>query len=140
MLFGLASQGNAPKVLMNVNRNGVPVNAVLFSALITGLCVVLNYFMPEDTFKFLMALVVSALMVNWFMISFAHLKFRYAKIKEGIEPKFKAFFFPIGNIVCLLFFLMILVIMLFIDGIDISVYLIPAWLIVLGIGYKLSRK
>ena len=140
MLFGLASQGNAPKVLMNVNRNGVPVNAVLFSALITGLCVVLNYFMPEDTFKFLMALVVSALMVNWFMISFAHLKFRYAKIKEGIEPKFKAFWFPIGNIVCLLFFLMILVIMLFIDGIDISVYLIPAWLIVLGIGYKLSRK
>lgn len=140
MLFGLAAQGNAPKVLMKLNAKGVPVNAVLFSALITGLCVVLNYFMPEDAFKFLMALVVSALVVNWFMISFAHLKFRYAKIKEGIEPKFKAFWFPYGNILCLAFFVMILGIMLFIDGINISVYLIPAWLIVLAIGYKLSRK
>jgi len=140
MLFGLAAQGNAPKMLMSLNSKGVPVNAVLFSALITGLCVVLNYFMPEDAFKFLMALVVSALVVNWFMISFAHLKFRYAKIKEGIEPKFKAFWFPFGNIFCLLFFVAILVIMLFIDGINISVYLIPAWLIVLAIGYKLSRK
>jgi len=140
MLFGLSSQGNAPKMLMSLNAKGVPVNAVLFSALITGLCVVLNYFMPEEAFKFLMALVVSALMVNWFMISFAHLKFRYAKIKEGVEPKFKAFWFPIGNIICLLFFVMILVIMLFIDGINISVYLIPAWIALLGIGYKLSRK
>jgi aromatic amino acid transport protein AroP len=35
---------------------------------------------------------------------------------------------------------MILGVMLFIDGINISVYLIPAWLIVLAIGYKLSRK
>jgi aromatic amino acid transport protein AroP len=140
LLFGLAAQGNAPKMMMRLNSKGVPVNAVLFSALITGTCVALNYFMPEGAFQFLMALVVSALVVNWFMISFAHLKFRYAKIKEGIEPKFKAFWFPMGNIICLAFFVMILVVMLFIDGINISVYLIPAWLIVLAIGYKLSRK
>lgn len=52
-------------MLMRLNSKGVPVNAVLFSALVTGLCVVLNYFMPEDAFKFLMALVVSALVVNF---------------------------------------------------------------------------
>lgn len=74
------------------------------------------------------------------MISFAHLKFRYAKIKQGVTPRFKAFWFPIGNIICLLFFVMILVIMLFIDGINISVYLIPAWIALLAVGYKLSRK
>ncbi|NCD11470.1 MAG: amino acid permease [Epsilonproteobacteria bacterium] len=140
MLFGLAMQGNAPKKLMKLNSKGVPVNAVLFSALITGTCVVLNYFMPEDAFKFLMALVVSALVVNWFMISFAHLKFRYAMMKKHIEPKFKAFWFPFGNILCLVFFVMILGIMLFIEGISTSVYLIPIWLGVLAIGYKLSRK
>ena len=140
MLFGLAMQGNAPKKLMKLNDKGVPVNAVLFSALITGTCVVLNYFMPEDAFKFLMALVVSALVLNWFMISFAHLKFRYAMMKKHIEPKFKAFWFPFGNVVCLVFFVMILGIMLFIEGISTSVYLIPVWLGVLAIGYNLSRK
>lgn len=140
MLFGLASQGNAPKFFLNLTSKGVPLNAVLFSALITGTCVAINYFMPEDAFKFLMALVVSALVLNWFMISFAHLKFRYAKIKEGVEPKFKAFWFPMGNIICLAFFIMLLGVMLFIDGISLSVYLIPVWLLFLAVIYKALRK
>ncbi len=140
MLFGLATQGNAPKFFLNLTSKGVPLNAVLFSALITGTCVAINYFMPEDAFKFLMALVVSALVLNWFMISFAHLKFRYAKIKEGVEPKFKAFWFPMGNIICLAFFIMLLGVMLFIDGISLSVYLIPVWLLFLAVIYKALRK
>ena len=140
MLFGLATQGNAPKMFMNLTSKGVPLNAVLFSALITGSCVAINYFMPEDAFKFLMALVVSALVLNWFMISFAHLKFRYAKMKEGIEPKFKAFWFPLSNYLCLVFFIALLGVMLTIDGISLSVYLMPAWLLFLAITYKFLRK
>jgi len=140
MLFGLATQGNAPKFFMNLTSKGVPLNAVLFSALITGTCVAINYLMPEDAFKFLMALVVSALVLNWFMISFAHLKFRYAKIKEGIEPKFKAFWFPLGNYICLAFFVGLLGVMLSIDGISLSVYLMPAWLLFLAVIYKFLRK
>ena len=140
MLFGLATQGNAPKMFMNLTSKGVPLNAVLFSALITGSCVAINYFMPEDAFKFLMALVVSALVLNWFMISFAHLKFRYAKMKEGIEPKFKAFWFPLSNYLCLAFFIALLGVMLTIDGISLSVYLMPAWLLFLAITYKFLRK
>lgn len=140
MLFGLATQGNAPKFFMNITDKGVPVNAVLFSALITGSCVAINYFMPEDAFKFLMALVVSALVLNWFMISYAHLKFRYAKIKEGTQPQFKAFWFPVGNYICLAFFMGLLGVMLSIDGISLSVYLMPAWLLFLAIIYKFLRK
>ena len=140
MLFGLATQGNAPKMFMNLTSKGVPLNAVLFSALITGSCVAINYFMPEDAFKFLMALVVSALVLNWFMISFAHLKFRYAKMKENIEPKFKAFWFPLSNYICLAFFIALLGVMLTIDGISLSVYLMPAWLLFLAITYKFLRK
>lgn len=140
MLFGLATQGNAPKFFMNITDKGVPVNAVLFSALITGSCVAINYFMPEDAFKFLMALVVSALVLNWFMISYAHLKFRYAKIKEGTQPQFKAFWFPMGNYICLAFFMGLLGVMLSIDGISLSVYLMPAWLLFLAIIYKFLRK
>ena len=140
ILFGLALQGNAPKLFLKVNEKGVPVNAVLFSALITGLCLALNYFMPEDALNYLMALVVSALILNWFMISISHLKFRYAKIKEGVEPKFKSFWFPWSNFFCLAFFIGILIVMLFIEGIRTSVYLIPAWLFFLAIMYKLLRK
>ena len=87
-----------------------------------------------------MALVVTALMLNWFMISYAHLKFRAAKDKEKTVTKFPTFWYPMSNYLCLVFFVAIVFAMLFIDGIKTSVYLMPAWLIFLGITYKALRK
>ncbi len=48
MLFGLAKQGNAPKIFLKVNKQGVPIPAVLFSAVLIFGCVLLNYFVPEE--------------------------------------------------------------------------------------------
>ena len=60
MLFGLAKQGNAPRALMKLNRRGVPLAALGVSAFATGICVVVNYFMPGEAFGMLMGLVISA--------------------------------------------------------------------------------
>jgi aromatic amino acid transport protein AroP len=46
MLYGLAKQGNAPQSLLKVNARGVPLTALGVSAVATGICVVVNYFMP----------------------------------------------------------------------------------------------
>ncbi|WP_337064955.1 amino acid permease [Rouxiella badensis] len=140
MLFGLAKQGNGPKSLLKVDRRGVPYVAIGVSALATALCVVINYVMPGEAFEILMSLVVSALVINWAMISLAHLKFREAKTRKGVTPKFKALLYPLGNYVCLLFLAGILVIMYLTPGIQISVILIPVWLIILGISYRLRGK
>ncbi len=140
MLFGLAKQGNAPKSLMKVDRRGVPYMAIGLSALVTALCVVINYLIPGKAFEILMSLVVSTLMINWAMISMAHLKFRQAKTREGVQTKFKALLYPLGNYICLLFMAGIVVIMCLTPGIQISVILIPAWLIVLAISYMLKGK
>jgi aromatic amino acid transport protein AroP len=140
MLFGLAKQGNGPKALLKVDRRGVPMVAIAFSALATALCVVINYVMPGKAFELLMALVVSALVINWAMISLAHLRFRAAKRREGIEPKFKAFWYPFSNYLCLSFMAGILVIMYLTPDIQISVLLIPVWIVVLGIGYMFTHK
>ncbi|MNV58095.1 Aromatic amino acid transport protein AroP [compost metagenome] len=74
------------------------------------------------------------------MISLAHLKFRKAKQAEGVEPKFKAFWHPFGNYLCLAFMAAILVIMYLTPGMEISVMLIPVWLLVLAIGYQFKLK
>ncbi|MBU9812705.1 aromatic amino acid transporter AroP [Rahnella sp. SL6] len=140
MLFGLAQQGNAPKALLNVDKRGVPVASILVSAATTALCVLINYLMPGEAFGLLMALVVSALVINWAMISLAHMKFRQAKRREGVEPKFKALLYPLGNYICLLFMAAILVIMAITPGMAISVWLIPVWLVVLGIGYWIKNQ
>jgi len=136
MLYGLAKQGNAPKSLLKVNQRGVPLAALGASALATGICVVLNYFMPGQVFELLMGLVVSSLVINWGMISWIHLRFRARKQAEGHETEFKSWGYPLTNYLCLAFLAGILVIMFMTEGLRISVYLIPVWLLVLFIGYR----
>lgn len=53
--------------------------------------------------------------------------------------RFPALLYPLGNWICLLFMAAVLVIMLMTPGMAISVYLIPVWLIVLGIGYLFKK-
>ncbi len=59
-----------------------------------------------------MALVVSALVINWAMISLAHMMFRRAKQQQGVKTRFPALFYPFGNVLCLLFMAAVLIIML----------------------------
>ncbi|MFC0140082.1 aromatic amino acid transporter AroP [Erwinia mallotivora] len=140
MLFGLAQQGNGPKSLMKVDRRGVPVVAIGVSAAATAICVLINYLMPGEAFGLLMALVVSALVINWAMISLAHLKFRRKKDQQGVQTRFKALFYPAGNWICLLFLAAILVIMAMTPGMAISVWLIPVWLVILAVGYAIKNQ
>ncbi len=140
MLFGLAQQGNGPKALLKVDARGVPVIAIAVSAAATAICVLINYLMPGEAFGLLMALVVSALVINWAMISLAHLKFRRKKDQQGVETRFKALLYPLGNWICLLFLAGILAIMAMTPGMAISVWLIPVWIAILGIGYLLKLR
>ncbi len=140
MLFGLAVQGDAPKTLLKVNRRGVPMKALGISALATGLSVLINYLMPGEAFGLLMALAVSALVINWGIISITHLKFRKAMRANGQTTFFPSWGYPITNWVCLLFLAGILVIMYMTPGIRISVLLIPLWLGVLAVAWMFKKR
>ncbi|POZ63139.1 amino acid permease [Chromobacterium alticapitis] len=137
MLFSLAKQGNAPRALGKLDTRGVPVYATLFSALATFACVILNYLLPGEALGLLMSLVVAALVTNWAMISLTHLKFRRAK--EGQKLVFPSLWHPVSNWVCLVFMVMILGIMLFTPGMDVSVYALPIWLGLLWLGFRMKR-
>ncbi|GKX60482.1 amino acid permease [Leminorella grimontii] len=140
MLYGLALQKNAPRMLAKTSKNGVPVNSILFSSSVAAIGIVINYLIPEEALGILMSLVVSSIVINWVMISLSHLKFRAAKDKEGVTTKFKAIWSPFSNYLCLLFLTGVLVIMYMTPGIRISVLLIPVWLLILAIGYAVTRK
>nr|WP_314878060.1 amino acid permease [uncultured Pseudomonas sp.] len=140
MLFGLASQGDAPRQLLKVSRRGVPLTALGVSAAATGLCVVINYLMPGEAFGLLMALAVSALVINWASISITHLKFRKAKIAAGETPFYRSWGHPVTNYMCLAFIVLILVVMYLTPPIRISVMLIPLWIAALGVAFKLKKQ
>lgn len=136
MLYGLAEQGNAPKFLTKINTRGVPVAAIGTSALATLCGVVLDYVVPAEALTILMSLVVTSLVVNWAMISLAHLKFRVAKEKAGLLPLFPAFWFPYANYFCIAFLALMLVILWMTPESRLSVILLPAWLFALWLGYR----
>jgi len=139
MLFGLAEQGNAPSFLSKLNKNSVPINAILISSLFAAICIIINKLMPEKALEILMSLVVSSLIINWLMISITHLKFRRSKEADQIKTKFPSFIYPISNYICLIFLLGILVIM-WVTGLKISVELIPGWILLLYVCYLLVHK
>ena len=139
MLFGLAEQGNAPAFLSKLNKNHVPLKAILVSGLFVAISIVINKLMPEKALGILMSLVVSSLMINWLMISITHLKFRKSKKAEQVKTKFPSFIYPLSNYICLVFLIGILVIM-WITGMKLPVELIPGWLILLYLCYLLVKK
>lgn len=139
MLYGLAEQGNAPKFLKKVNKNHSPIAAILVSAVLVGITIIINKIIPDKALDILMSLVVSSLIINWIMISLTHFFFKKQKIKEGIKTKFPTIFYPISNIISLLFLVGVLIMMYF-TGLKISVELIPIWLILLFISYKIVKS
>ena len=140
MLLGLAQQGNAPKFLKKINKNGIPTNAVLVSAFVTVLCVILNYIFPEKAFGLLMMLVFAAIVINWIVISWTHLKFRKAMLAQGETTKFPSIAYPFSNYLCIVFMLGILVVMSLTADMRIAVMMIPAWILCLMLAYALKLR
>ena len=140
MLLGLAQQGNAPQFLNKINKNGIPTNAVLISAFVTVLCVLLNYAFPEKAFGLLMMLVVAAIVINWVVISWTHLKFRKTMQAQGVTSKFPSIAYPFSNYLCIVFMLGILVVMSLTLDMRIAVMMIPAWILCLMFAYFLKQR
>ncbi|RYL28318.1 MULTISPECIES: amino acid permease [Acinetobacter] len=140
MLLGLAEQGNAPKFLRKINQRGIPYAAILTSAFVTLICVVLNYIFPEKAFKLLMSLVVSAIVINWMMLACTHLKFKQKMQQLKHNTLFPTIAYPLSNYICIAFMLSILVIMWLTPDMRIAVLLIPVWIICLSLAYGLKQK
>lgn len=140
MLYGLAQQGNAPKVFAKLNTRGVPVVGVLASSACTLVAVVLNYLVPGKVFMYLIAVAVLAAIISWIVIIIANLKFRAAKGADVAKLDFKVPWHPYSNYVCLAFMIMIVGLMLQIDDMKLSVYIMPLWLVILWTAFKLKKN
>ena len=106
----------------------------------TGSAILINYFLPEEALGMVMSLAVAALVINWAMISWSHLRFRRSKDKAGAVTLFRSPWFPLSNYICLAFVAILLVIMAITPGLRISVILIPIWLALLGLGFWLRER
>ncbi|MFK3737572.1 amino acid permease [Massilia sp. TN1-12] len=140
MLYGLAVQGHAPRALLKVTERGVPLASLGVSAVATVLCVGVNYALPGKAVGILMGLAVAGMLINWAMISWSHLRFRAAKRAAGQATAFPSPWYPFTNWLCLVYLAGIVAVMYLTPDLRLSVWMIPAWLLALGIGYVVAER
>ncbi|MCL6459900.1 MAG: amino acid permease, partial [Gorillibacterium sp.] len=141
MLHSLAWQGNAPAFLGKVNKKGTPVAGVLISSGITLLTVLLTFLFPGKIFLYLLSIATFATIISWTVILITQLKFRQVKGKDATSRlKFKLPLYPYSSYVCLLFLALVVVMMGFIADMRISLYVAPAWVLILYLVYRIKRK
>lgn len=76
MAFSLSGRGEAPAVLRRVSRRGTPYPAILASAIVGLITVVLNYTTPEYVFSFLVNSTGAVAIFVWLVIAIAQLRSR----------------------------------------------------------------
>ncbi|WP_339060988.1 amino acid permease [Tepidibacillus marianensis] len=140
MLYNLALQNNAPKMFAKLSKSSTPSTGILFSSGLLLFAVFLNYIVPEKVFTYISAVATVAVITSWTIILFTQIKFRKAQSKEQASKlKFKMPLYPISSYVSLAFLAFVVVMMAFIDGMNIALYAAPVWFAILFIGYKMRK-
>lgn len=142
MLFSLAHQGNAPRVFGRVSRHGAPWVGVLFSSLVTAIAVVLTAVLPSAAFDYVMAIALIAAFINWGMVVITQMLFRRRMGAEAAaDLRFRMPGAPVTNWLVLAFMAVIVVLMVLSGNpaYQIAVGIGPVWLVVLIVGWALSR-
>ncbi len=110
MLYALAEEGKAPKFFMNLNKRGVPMNA-LYATAIFGLAAFLTSLIGEGTaYNWLVNISGMAGFITWIGIAICHYRFRYGFMAQGRDLKelpYRAELFPLGPILALILCLIV---------------------------------
>ncbi|MDC0763198.1 amino acid permease [Brevibacillus sp. AG] len=101
MLWNLAKEGNAPKWFAKVTSNGVPINALILTALIGALAFLSSLFGEGEVYVWLLNASGMSGFIAWLGIAISHYRFRKAFIAQGrdlSELPYRAKWFPFGPI------------------------------------------
>ncbi|MGG3385984.1 GABA permease [Heyndrickxia faecalis] len=124
MLYGMAKAGDAPKIFLKLNKNGVPVYAVLCGTVFAYVGVIFNYISPDKVFLFLVNSSGGIALLVYLVIAFSHLRMR--RMVEKTNPdalKVKMWLYPYLTYVTILGIVAVLVAMIFIDSLRTQVLL-----------------
>ncbi|MDC5005099.1 amino acid permease [Acinetobacter baumannii] len=105
MLFSLSRAGNAPKVFGRISSNGVPVNALLLSAVGISIASIVYTINPASAFPIMIALSMFGALFTWGSIFVTHMFFRRHMVQQNIQLKFKI---PASRFISLFGFIAIL--------------------------------
>ena len=140
MLFGLADQGNAPRVFKRLSGHSVPVISLAFTSLLMLLGVLLLYVVPEVMTAFTLVSTVSAILVifTWSTILASYIAYRkkHPELHAGSQYKMP------GGVpmawFALAFLLFVLALLALRPDTRLALCVMPAWFVWLAIAYRLT--
>lgn len=135
MLANLARHQSAPEYLARIDHHNVPRNAVITTSIIIAFTVLLNYLMPEKALTYLIAITTTSIIITWTTILIAHSNFRRAVKQQTI--KYQLPFYPYSSLFSFGVLASIVVIMLFMQDMKIAVYLMPVWIVIVSLFYRI---
>lgn len=140
MVYSLAKENNAPESMKKLNSTKVPSNAILFSATVVLISVLLNYIMPEGVFVLITSISTFCFIFIWSIIVICHLKYRKTNPELASKNKFKMPFYPVANYIILAFFTFISVVLALNKETRVALFVTPVWFAILWLAYKVFRE
>lgn len=140
MVYSLAKEKNAPESMKKLTSNQVPSNALMFSATVILISVILNYIMPEGVFVLITSISTFCFIFIWAIIVVCHLIYRKTNPKLATKSKFKMPFYPISNYIILAFIAFIIVVLALTKETRVALFVTPVWFIILGVIYNILKS
>ena len=142
MLFSLSGNGEAPHALHFLSRAHVPARALLVSAAVLMVGVVLNAVVPEKAFVYITSVATVGILWVWGMIAWAHLRFRARKAAAGEPPgQFPMPLSPWSNYVVLAYVALVAVLLAVNADQRVALVAGGVWAAALGFAWwRLSRR
>lgn len=138
MVYTLAREGNAPRRMFRLRSNQVPMNAVVFSALVIFIAVIMQYIMPENVFILITSVSTFCFIFIWAIILVCHMKYRKQHPEVVKANPFKMPLYPVMNYVILAFYALVLISLAFNRETLIALLFTPVWFGMLWCFYKLQ--
>ena len=112
LLYALAQNGYAPSPLAKLSQYGVPHRAVIVTVAVCMSGVVLNYFVPDKAFQYIMAAVTFVGLMVWIAILFTQMQFRRSLSPAQIAGLgYRAPWWPYSSWFALAFIFLVVVLM-----------------------------
>ncbi|CAM3777612.1 amino acid permease [Polynucleobacter arcticus] len=131
LLYALSVNGYAPSPFAKLSKYGVPHRAVMATVAVCMTGVVLNYFVPDKAFQYIMAAVTFVGLMVWIAILITQIQFRRSLTKvQAAELAYRTPWWPYSSWFALAFIALVVVLMGFHEDARIALVLGPCLLAV----------
>ncbi|MBW3496532.1 amino acid permease [Bacillus sp. FDAARGOS_1420] len=141
MLLSMAERGDAPKIFLKLNDNGVPVRAVLFGTFFAYVGVIFSYISPDKVFLFLVNASGGIALLVYLVIAVSHLRMRKKMGKAARKKlKIKMWLFPYLTYITIIGIISVLIAMFAIQSLRLQALLTIFVTVLIIISYFLKKQ